>query len=246
VPAAHLESNAYSRREADNIVNDRAEYFDLVNAYPELFRNPPDAGFMILLEEAEIRQAEEGAAERLREAGMPIEWAQVGVAFRDQYVLLLRDAVRFADGSLGTYIRTVAPGHSFPGVVILPVWEGKVLLIRHFRHATRSWHLEIPRGFGLDADPRQSARHELSEEIGVSDARLVDLGEIYPDAGADAGTVALFYAEVTSYGQPELVEGITDIIPTPVAEFERMIRDCELQDGFLLAAYARAKARQLM
>jgi len=35
-------------------------------------------------------------------------------------------------------------------------------------------------------------------------------------------------------------------LPTPVSEFERMIRDNEIADGFTLAAYARAKLRGLL
>ena len=58
--------------------------------------------------------------------------------------------------------------------------------------------------------------------------------------------MAFFAAAIGSFGQPEKLEGITDIVPTPVAEFERMIRDGELTDGFLLAAYGMAKARNLI
>jgi len=227
-------------------VIDRAGYFDLVRTRPELFRNPEGAAFVILLEEAEIREAEAHVAGQLAAFGAPTDWAEVGVAFRDQYVLLLRDAVRFADGSLGTYIRIVAPVNSFQGVVVLPVWQGQVLLIRHFRHATRAWHLEVPRGFGSDSDPAVSARRELAEEIGASDVELIELGEMYADAGADSSSVAMFYAEVASYGAPEVREGITAILPTPLPELERMIADGELKDGYLLAIYARAKARKLI
>jgi ADP-ribose pyrophosphatase len=227
-------------------VSDLAAYLSLTKTRPELFRNPPGAAFEILLQESEIHEAEERAAERLQKAGAPAKWAQVGVAFRDQYVLLLRDAVRFPDGSLGTYIRTVPPEHSFPGVVMLPVRQDQVLLIRHFRHATRTWHLEIPRGFGMDPDPRQSARNELKEEIGAIGVKLVDLGESYPDAGIDCSNVVFFYADIDSYGKPDLYEGITDIVPTRVSEFERMIRDGELTDGYLLTAYGLAKAKNLI
>ena len=224
-------------------MSDRDDYFALVKKYPDLFRNPPDAGFEILLDEIDIIQAEERTAEQLRGFGAPAEWAKVGVAFRDQYGLILRDAVRYMDGSVGTYIRMVAP---VPGVVTLPVWQGQVLLIRHFRHATRSWHLEIPRGFGTDLDVQKSAYRELAEEIGATGINLVKLGEMYPDTGATDSRVALFYADISSYGKPEKLEAITHILPTPIAEFERMIRDNELDDGFLLAAYARAKAKNLL
>src|SRR5262249_5685184 len=156
----------------------------------------------------------------------PAEWARVGVAFRDQYSLILRDAVRYTNGSVGTYVRMITP--PVPGVVILPFWQGQILLIRHFRHATRSWHLEIPRGFGTAAGARESAERELKEEISASGIRLTELGKMYPDTGASNSVVALFYAELSSYGKPEEMEAITGIIPTPVAEFERMIGDCEL------------------
>lgn len=223
---------------------DRDEYRALVNSRPELFKNPPGAGFEILLDENEIRQAEEHVAGQLEGFGAPAEWAAVGVAYKDQYGLILRDAVRYSNGSLGTYIRLVAP--PVPGVVVLPFWEGKILLIRHFRHATRSWHLEIPRGMGFDANVETDANRELAEEIGASGTRLVSLGDVYPDTGLSNSRVALFYAEVASYGKPEAEEAITHILPTPASEFDRMIAEGEITDGFVLAAYARAKARNLL
>jgi ADP-ribose pyrophosphatase len=222
----------------------RGEYRALVTSRPELFENPRGAGFEILLHEDEIRQAEEHVAEQLRAFGAPPEWAAVGIAYKDQYGLILRDAVRYSNGSLGTYIRLVAP--PVPGVVILPVWQGKILLIRHFRHATRSWHLEIPRGMAFDANVENDANRELTEEIGASGTRLVGLGDVYPDTGLSNSRVALFYAEVASYGEPETNEAITHILPTPAAEFEQKIADGEITDGFVLAAYARAKARNLL
>jgi ADP-ribose pyrophosphatase len=227
-------------------MSDRAAYRALMVSRPDLFRNPEGAGTTILLDDEEIRQAEEHIAEQLRKRGAPAEWAEVGVAFRDQYLFLIRDAVRFSNGSLGTYLRTVDPEQSFPGVVMLPVWQGKVLLIRHFRHASRAWHLEVPRGFGMDADPSVSALRELTEEIGASDVRLVELGHVYQDAAADDTPVAFFYAEVGSFGNPETDETITDILPTDISEFERMIREGELKDGFLLTAYGLAKAKGVL
>jgi ADP-ribose pyrophosphatase len=227
-------------------MSSRDDYFALVAAHPDEFANPPGAGFEVLLDEDDIRQAEAHMELKLAEAGGSPDWARVGIAFRDQYVMIVRDAVRFRNGTLGTYIRRWNPHPERLGVAMLPLWQGSVLLVRHFRHETRTWHLEIPRGFGISADCEVSARQELREEIGVTDARLVPLGLIDPDAGQPEGSVALFLAEVESYGQPDADEGITDIVPTQVAHFERMIADGELTDGFLLAAYARAKARRLL
>ena len=49
----------------------RGEYRALVISRPELFENPRGAGFEILLDEDEIRQAEEYVAEQLRAFGAP-------------------------------------------------------------------------------------------------------------------------------------------------------------------------------
>jgi len=221
-------------------------YLAFAKAHPELFSNPDRGGFSILLNEVEIREAEAQQANRLKANGGSADWAQVGIAFEDQYLILLRDAVRFPDGSRGTYIRLLSSNPRVLGVAILPVYEGKVLLIRHFRHATRTWHVEIPRGFGTVSNSQASAREELWEEIRATFAGLIDLGEVYPNTGISSERVALFYAQIAEYGQPEADEAIAEIVPTPIPEFERMIGDGEVTDGFALATYARAKARGLL
>jgi ADP-ribose pyrophosphatase len=228
------------------LVSALSDYYAIVGARPELFRNPPNAGFTILLDEAEIREAQEQAAQRLKPYGGSPDWATVGVAYRDQYLLILRDAVRFPDGSLGTYIRAVTPYPNHPGVVILPVCQGQVVLITHFRHATRTWHLEIPRGFGDSGSAAENARRELAEEIAATASHLTDLGFLYSDTGVSDSRVALFHAEIPSYGEPDRMEAITDIRAVPLAEFESMIATGEVDDAYALAAYARAKARQLL
>ncbi|HKV59816.1 MAG TPA: NUDIX hydrolase [Ktedonobacteraceae bacterium] len=223
-----------------------ADYLSFARIHPELFVNPPDGGFTILLNEHEIRAAESHVARQLEASGKPTEWASVGIVYQDQYVMALRDAVRFPDGSLGTYIRFVNQYPDILGIAILPRYQEQILLIRHFRHATRSWHLEIPRGFGIGVFSEENARRELKEEIEATAARLLSLGLTYPDTGMSSSRVALFYAEIESFGQPEAAEAITNLLPTPLLDFERMIRENEITDGFALAAYARAKALGLL
>lgn len=223
------------------------KYFTLVEEYPELFVNPPGQIITILLDENEIRQAEAAVAERLAKRGLPPEWAQVGVTYQDQYLLMLRDAVRFPDGSLGTYIRAISPGRGAPGVIVLPACKGQIVLVRHFRHGTRTWHWEIPRGFGeAGASPEENARRELEEEIGAAPTQVVSLGSVNLDTDSSGLPDEMFYADIASYGQPELAEAITELRAVPVHEFERMVRDGEINEGYTLAAYARAKAKGLL
>src|SRR5262249_40351523 len=151
-----------------------ADYLAFAKANPGLFVNPPHGGITILLDDDEIREAEKQEAQKLEAQGLPAEWAQVGFAYRDQYVLLLRDAVRFPDGSLGTCIRSVDEHERAPGVVVPPLHQGQVLLIRHFRHGSRTWHLEVPQGFGIPGlSSEESIRLELQQEISATVSRLV-------------------------------------------------------------------------
>jgi ADP-ribose pyrophosphatase len=224
-----------------------ADYLAFAKAHPKLFVNSSEEGITILLGENEILKAETQMAQWLESKGMPAEWARVGIVYQDQYTRILRDAVRFPGGFLGTYIRFVGEEDDPPGVIILPVYQRQVLLIRHFRHATRTWHIEIPRGFGKKGlSSEENARRELKEEIGATISDLVSLGSMYPDAAASTECDELFYAEVEAHGKVEKEEAIIELLPTPVSEFERMISENEITDGFTLAAYARAKAKDLL
>ena len=194
-----------------------------------------------------FQEAESQESRRLEAQGMPAEWAQVGIAYRDQYVLLLRDAVRFTDGSMGTTVRSVDKDEHAPGVVVLPLHQGKMLLIRHFRHEKRDWQLEIPQGFGIPGlSSEESIRLELMEEIDATISRLVPLGQVHLDTSFGANCVDLFLAELDLYGEVELQEGITELLPTPISEVERMIRENELDNMFLLVTYTRAKLQGLL
>src|SRR5262249_137351 len=139
-------------------MNDHSEYLAFAREHPQLFSNE-DAAITILLDEQEIKAAEAHVAAELEAKGLPSEWTRVGIMFQAQYVFLLRDAVRFSDGVLGTYSRFVGHDDSTPGVVILPMHQGNVLLTHHYRHSARQWFMELPRGFGASGlTPEENAR----------------------------------------------------------------------------------------
>ncbi len=221
------------------------DYLTFAQAHPALFVNPPEAGFQILLDKAQIQEAESQAAYWLKAKGLPTEWARVGIVYQDQYMMILHDAVCFPDGRLGIYPRMV--GDSAPGVIVLPIYQGQVLLIRCFRHATRTWHVEIPRGFvkkGFSSE--ENASRELEEEVGATVSRLVSLGHVYSNTGASAEYNDFFYAEVEAYGEIEAEETVVELLLIPLPEFERMICDNEITDSFTLTAYTLARAKGLV
>jgi ADP-ribose pyrophosphatase len=79
----------------------------------------------------------------------------------------------------GTYEREVVSYGQ--AVVLVPVaGDGRLLLVRQYRHAARAWLLELPAG-GIDqrdASPAAAALRELREETGYRGA-LTRIGGMY-------------------------------------------------------------------
>lgn len=225
---------------------DLEHYFALVDKYPAMFVNPPEAEITVLLDKNEIAEVETLARHYYLSKGLPPEWAEIGVVYQDQYMLILRDAVRFSDGRLWTYFRLVDE-ESAQGVITLPIYQGKVLLTRHFRHATRRWHLEIPRGFGEEGlSNEENARRELQEETGATIIRMISLGLAYPNTGGTSECNEFFYAEISAYEQADKHEGISELLLVSVAEFEDLLRKYTIDDEFTIVAYTRAKLQGLL
>jgi ADP-ribose pyrophosphatase len=75
------------------------------------------------------------------------------------------DTLRQADGT--TYTREIVEYGS--AVVLVPIAaDGRLLLVRQYRHATGKWLLELPAGGVDDRDssPEEAAQRELREETG--------------------------------------------------------------------------------
>ncbi|MFJ6798260.1 NUDIX hydrolase [Streptomyces sp. NPDC091268] len=188
---------------------------------PELFRNEP-GGIEILDDPVAVAAAG-------------------GVVYQDRYLTLVRDPVRFPDGREGTYIRSVGTTVE-AGCVVVPLLGGEVVLIEHFRHATRSWHWELPRGFGTGGlTDRANAAKEIAEEIGAAVSELVPLGVLHPDTGMVGDRVLLFAARIDAVGALATGEGIRSALTVPFAEAEAMVADGRITDAFTMAALLRAR-----
>jgi|SRR5215831_4127657 len=223
-------------------------YQALMLAEPDLFTNQ-EAFYRIIVAEDEAAACERAAQAGLRAEGLPPDWGNIGEVFADQYIRVLRDPVQPAGHGPRTYIRILPAQRLGHGVAVLPVHLGRILVLGHYRHATRQWHLEIPRGFGRkDMTDEQNAVRELREEIGCgSEPAMTDLGEMYPDSGLMAHKVQLFCAVVDQYTAPERsVEAISEIIAMAPREFEQHVGDGRINDSFSICAFMRAKAKSLL
>jgi len=228
-------------------------YLQLLRQHPHLSKTSDDAIYQIVTDSLVISRWKDQKKRYLQQQKKPVEWAEIGVLVDDPYVLILRDLVRslYKPNPFG-YIRILSKSYLYhkESVVILPWWDNHILLLRHYRHPTRRWHYEFPRGFGEpNLPPEQNAYKELYEEMGIENViRLKDMGEVFPNTGLEGDPVRLFFAEVeySDQSNQNRVEGIQSIEALPLDVFEEWIKQGIIDDGFTLSAYTRAKLRGLL
>jgi ADP-ribose pyrophosphatase len=219
----------------------RRRYAVLRTQWPDLFENPEGCPYKILTKRSQIRRAEKEDSRRLAKQGFPRRWRRTGVVHENPYLIVVRDPVRFPAGGLGTYVR-VMPASGSAGAAVLPLLNDRIVLVRHFRHATRQEHLEIPRGFGEPGvPPVDLALQELHEEIEGEEAGKPDsLGHFHSNNGIATDCVELFIVELRKYGRPQSSEGIIAIETYRPGEVAEMIRTGTITDSFTIATFTRA------
>lgn len=219
-------------------------YLALARQRPELFRTP-ERGVRILLDPAEIMAVQREIAAGLRARGVPETGADVGKVFDDPWFCILRDAVEFPDGSRRLHTRVM--NYKGDGVAVFPVYEGRIVLTRQFRHPLRNFVLEIPRGaIEPGHSLEETARNEIDEEIGGAITDLTKLGYVHGSTNLYQNGAHLYFGRLSKVGAPQLYEGIIAVEQYTVAEFEKLLTDGALTDSFTVAGYAHARARGLI
>ncbi len=124
--------------------------------------------------------------------------------------------------------------------------EGKVTLLRQYRHAVGGWLWEVPAG---KLDPGEEARacaeRELREEAGLEAATFEATGSIVTCPGFCDEVIHLFVATdlrraAQALGADEVIDAIRAV---PLADAMAMIRTGEIRDGKTIAALLQAQLR---
>jgi len=159
-----------------------------------------------------------------------------------------------SSGGVSTNYLVVAPkrvsANFVTGVAVLPVCDGKIGLLRIYRHAIEEDSWEIPRGFIEKGEsPLDSAMRELEEETGLVCERdeMKPLGFVTPDAGILAARVRVYAAlrcvRTEAYKPAEL--GHEQFCMFEPAEIRQRILSSAIEDPCTIAAVYRYSAPEL-
>lgn len=141
-----------------------------------------------------------------------------------------RDVLR--DESGAEFLREVVE-HPGAAVVVPFLPDGRVVLVRQYRHAVGECLLELPAGtLEPGEDAADCARRELEEETGWRAGKVLPLASVYSSPGILNEAMRFFLARELEAGtaDPDPGEEI-EVVPLTVAEALRRVRSGEIRDG---------------
>ncbi len=246
------------------------DYFSYISQLDQPKGDYKKGEIEIVLDPLEMAQIQKTQENRLLKKGFSpdkaAEFSRIGIVNEDQYWIWLRDAVYFPQGIPGTYDRLLWKSElkrKSPGVAVLPVLpSGKIILILTYRHATRSWELELPRG-GRESQEtlEEAAFRELKEETGFIASSVSFLGEIAVDTGVMSSIIPIFMGKIAAQEKltPEYSEAIASALAFTKDELKKGLangfleatvqgekKQVPLRDPFLAFALLQAEYRKLL
>lgn len=157
-------------------------------------------------------------------------------AYTGKLVKVTVDTVQMPDGKEALR-ETVIRGKN--AAAVLPVdQDGKIILVRQYRHAYKEMLLEIPAGVLEEGEePSAGVLRELEEETGKIAKKLTYICTLYP-------TVGYCREEISLYIATDLQEGKQNLDPDEFIEIERytpqeavdMIHQGKIRDAKTVAA----------
>ena len=133
-------------------------------------------------------------------------------------------------------------------ICVLPIVDNKILLVKQYRHALKSWEFEIPGG-GLEEgeDIEMAAARELLEETGYKADSIKRLGMYYPSPGITSEKAYLCVA--LCHNENEITREPLELITTglfSISAFEEMIRSGDFRHGMGLVAWLKYKTLNIL
>jgi len=125
------------------------------------------------------------------------------------------------------------------GAGALPLFDdGRVALVRQYRHPARRELLEIPAGRIEDGEaPEVCATRELEQEIGFSAGRIDKLAEFYSTPGfCDEKLYVYLATDLTPSSRNLDHDELIEVVYLPFAEALKMAERSEIEDSKTIIA----------
>ena len=137
-----------------------------------------------------------------------------------------------------------------PGAAaVVPMKEdGRVVMIRQFRHAAGGFIFEIPAGkLHPNEDPLQCASRELEEEIGYRATSLELLSSILTAPGFADEVIHVYKATGLTKGRQQLDrDEVLEVIEMPLSDAMRKIEDGTIRDAKTIVGLQAVYLRDTM
>ncbi len=239
----------------------KAELLDFYQRHPTLVGGDYIKGEIEIVTDPDAISKVENFVEQIlldkgRSPAAARERSRAGVISKDEYFILIRDAVYFSNGMPGIYNRLFERSSlekAGQGAIALPITEeGKILFNLTYRHATRNWGMEVARGFSDKADGSLSntCTRELAEETGMQSQAPISLGTVCANTGISGTLPEVFLCPLTGSGKPNRGnEAIKKCIPFSLQEVSNAIVNGYFEydgkripfiDGFSMNAIVKA------
>lgn len=169
------------------------------------------------------------------------ENCKLGVVYENNFFSVVVDLVENSRGKRYTYARIINK-NEYDGVVIIPIFHNQIVFLKQFRHGTREYEIELPRGFSEQEKVVQdNAMNEIYEELGVPVTKIDYIGNAVSNTGLSGGLVHIFICKIETIGNLSIDEGINKTIQLSFSEAEDYIRQNKIRDCFTLSALYKLK-----
>ncbi|HCM17742.1 MAG TPA: ADP-ribose pyrophosphatase [Firmicutes bacterium] len=157
------------------------------------------------------------------------------------------DQVRTPNGSIAQRVVAEHPGAA---AIVTVNQDGRLVLVRQYRHPIGRELLEIPAG-KLDGGepPEQCAARELSEETGLQPIELLELGKIVTAPGFCNEGITLFFARGVPQQGAKASQDADEFIEIELLEVEQAfsaITQGQIIDAKTICGLMMARAKGLL
>ena len=193
-------------------------YLKLMKARPESFK---DGILKIITDDAAIDSYYEKTGKRL------------GVVYESEFHLMLVDLVEDRAGKSFSYERLL-PKVASGAVVIVPIINGKYVMVEQFRHALRKNMLAFPRGYGEEGlSSEENLKKELKEELGCDNVTNIKyVGKVIADSGILGNSIDAYLCDISKAEEKKGYEGIVGLKFLDKDELSKAVEDGEIEDGY--------------